>query len=70
MAWLAIWGLTATVCAIAGYFMAGAKNRDSSAWAAWCFVFPPALVFLLLARKNTGPRPRQPRLDDLDREHF
>jgi hypothetical protein len=28
---------------------------------------PPLVVWLLFLPKNKGPRPRQPRLDDIDR---
>lgn len=70
MTYLAIWGTVAIVAGALGFFLAGMKNRDSSAWAAWCFLLPPLLIALLLAPKNPGPRPRQAKLDDLDREVF
>lgn len=61
--------LIMVVSGIAGAFVAGAKNRDVSFWAAWSFIFPPSLLVLLLLGKNTGPRPRRPSLDEEDRMH-
>jgi hypothetical protein len=42
------------------------KRRDVSAWMAWGFLVPPAVLLFMLAPRNTGPRPRQPSLDQLD----
>lgn len=61
------WGVVAIASAIMGAIMANWKNRDYSAWAAWCFLMPPLLIALLLTPKNKGPTPRQPTLDQLDR---
>jgi hypothetical protein len=63
---IVLWGAIALAAAIAGGILAGARNRDHSAWAAWCFIFPPALLVLLLLPRNTGPRPHRPRLDEED----
>ena len=64
MAYFVIWGVTAIVSAIIAGFLAAAKNRDYSAWAAWTFLFPPLLIALFFTPKYTGPpRPRR-RLDD------
>ena len=65
---IVIWGVIAILGAIAGGALAGYKNRDYSAWAAWCFIFPPLIIALLLTPKHVGPRPRQPTLDQQDRE--
>ena len=70
MTWIIGWGVTAIVTGILGFVFAGAKNRDSSAWAAWCFLLPPLVIAILLSRKNPGPKPRQPKLDELDKEVF
>lgn len=70
MTYVVIWGAIAILSGALAFFLAGVKNRDSSAWAAWCFVLPPLLFALVLAPKNPGPRPRQAKLDDLDREVF
>ncbi|MGQ0456491.1 MAG: hypothetical protein ACT4OU_05460 [Hyphomicrobium sp.] len=68
MQWIVIWGLSAIgAAALAGVF-AGHKNRDYSSWMAWCFLLPPLVIWLMLMPVNKGPRPRQPRLDDLDRD--
>lgn len=61
---IAIWGLVAVGSAILAGLLAGIKRRDHSFWAAWSFIFPPMLLLLLVMPKNTGARPRQPRLDD------
>jgi hypothetical protein len=68
MTWIVIWGATAIIAGALAFFLAGLKNRDSSAWAAWCFLLPPLLIALLLSRRNPGPRPRQAKLDELDKE--
>lgn len=66
---IAIWGIFALTGALAGGILAAVKNRDHSAWAAWCFVFPPAVVALILLSRNPGPRPKRPSMDqDDDRE--
>lgn len=63
---VAIWGLIAISAAVLAAFIAPLKNRDYSSWAAWTFLFPPLLIALILTPKNTGPRRRQPTLDQLD----
>jgi apolipoprotein N-acyltransferase len=65
---IALWGMVALVCAVAGGFIAAAKNRDHSWWAAWCFVLPPMLLVLLMLGRQSGPRPRRPSLDEEDRD--
>jgi hypothetical protein len=60
---IVIWGGVALASGAAGGVLAGVKNRDYSAWIAWCFLLPPLVLFLLLMPKLQGPRPRQPRLD-------
>ena len=62
--------VTMFVCGFAAAYLAYIKNRDVSYWAAWGFIFPPAVVVLLLLAKNTGPRPRRPSLDEEDRMPF
>lgn len=64
---IAIWGLCAVSGAILAAVFAGQKNRDYSYWIAWCFLFPPLVIWLMLMPKNPGPRPRRPRLDEIDR---
>jgi uncharacterized membrane protein YfcA len=67
MTTIVVWGVIAVVSAVIGGFLASYKNRDYSSWAAWCFLFPPLVIALLLTPKGTGPARRQPTLDDLDR---
>ena len=67
MQWIVIWGVVATAAAALAAAFAGMKNRDSSYWIAWCFIFPPLVIWLMLMPKHQGQRPRQPRLDDVDR---
>ena len=57
---IVIWGLVAIASAALGGVLAGVKNRDHSFWIAWCFVFPPMLIFILLLPKHEGVRPRKP----------
>ncbi len=67
--WIAVWGLVALAAAIAGGIVAGYKNRDPSSWAAWCLLFPPLVLLLLLMGRNRGLRRRPPTLDEEDRHH-
>jgi hypothetical protein len=69
MEWIVIWGISAFAAAALAAVFAGHKNRDYSWWMAWCFLFPPLIIWLMLLPVKTGPRPRQPRLDDLDRDN-
>jgi len=68
MKWVVIWAAVATLSAIACGFIASAKNRNASTWAAWGFLLPPVLVVLLLLPRNRGLRVLTTRLDDEDRE--
>lgn len=65
---IAIWGIVSIGSAVAAGFIAAARNRDHSWWAAWSFVLPPMLIVLLLLPTNKGPRPRRPTLDEEDRD--
>jgi hypothetical protein len=68
MKWIVLWGLCAvTAAALAGVF-AGSKNRDVSFWMAWCFLFPPLIVWLMLMPKNKGLPPKPRPLDDFDNQ--
>ncbi len=62
-----IWGAVAISAAILAGFLAGWKNRDYSFWMAWCFLVPPLVLWLLFMPRFKGPRPRQPKLDVLER---
>ncbi len=64
---IVIWGVAALAAAALAAVFAGYKNRDYSHWVAWCFLFPPLVIWLMLMPRKDGPRPRQPRLDDADR---
>lgn len=66
MRWVVIWAAVATLSAIACGFIANARNRNPSSWAAWGFLLPPALVLLLLLPRNRGLRPVTPSFDDED----
>jgi hypothetical protein len=67
MQWIVLWGVIAITASILAAILAGVKNRDSSYWVAWSFLVPPLVLWLLLLPRYKGPRPRQPRLDDIDR---
>ena len=68
MQWIVYWGLTAAAAALLAAAFAGFKNRDISYWVGWCFLLPPLVLVLLLLPKRHGQRPRQPRLDEVDRD--
>lgn len=60
----AIYGMAMLVTSVLAGIIAGWKRRDFSFWMTICFLFPPAIVLLLLMPKNAGPRPRRPGLDE------
>ena len=64
---IVIWGVVAIGASTLAGLAAGWKNRDYSFWMAWSFLVPPLVLWLLIMPRNKGPRPRQPRLDALDR---
>lgn len=66
--WIALWGIVAIATAIAAAIMAGVKNRNHSSWAAWCFIFPPLIVVLLLLPTYKGILPRRKTFDEEDNE--
>jgi len=66
---IVIWGIVAIAAGATAAVLAGVKNRDYSFWIAWCFVLPPLVLFLIMLPRNQGPRPRQPTLDEQDRQH-
>lgn len=61
------WGLIAITSMLIGGLLAGLKKRDYSFWMAWSFIFPPALV-LLLVLPGLAHRPRRRTLDEEDGE--
>ena len=64
-----IWGISALAGAAIAGILAHMKNRDYSVWMGWGFLFPPVIIYYaLLAKRVQGPRPRQPTLDELDRQ--
>lgn len=67
MQYIVIWGSAAVAAAALAAVFACMKNRDYSYWVAWCFVFPPLVIWLMLMPTLKGQRPRQPSLDDIDR---
>ena len=60
------WSAFAVAGLVLGGLLAALKRRDVSAWTAWGFLLPPAVLLMLLAPRNAGPRPRRPSLDELD----
>ena len=62
--------LTMFACGFIAAYLAYAKNRDVSYWAAWGFLFPPSVLLLVMLGANQGPRPRRPSLDEEDRMHL
>lgn len=70
MKFIVIWGATAIISAVLAAFIAPWKNRDYNTWAAWCFIFPPLLIALIISPKSKVPPRRPPSLDEIDRlEH-
>ena len=67
VAGIVIWGFVAIASGVLAGILAGVKNRDYSFWIAWCFLFPPLLLFLVMLPRHDGPRPRKPTLDEQER---
>ncbi len=63
------WGLTALASMVIGGLLAGLKKRDYSFWMAWSFLFPPAVI-LLLVLPSLSRRPRRRTLDEEDAAEF
>lgn len=63
---IVVWGAVAIGSAFVAAIVAGMRNRDPSAWAAWCFLFPPAVLMVALMPTRKGSRPRRPTLDEED----
>lgn len=63
---IVVWSGLAVAASMLAGLLALVKRRDLSAWMAWGFVFPPAVLLFLITPRNAGPRPRQPSLDQLD----
>lgn len=64
-----IWGLVAVTATLIGGLIAGMKKRDYSFWMAWSFLFPPAIL-LLLVLPGREKRPRRRTLDEEDAAEF
>lgn len=64
-----IWGLIAITAMVIGGLLAGFKKRDYSFWMGWSFIFPPAIV-LLLVLPALHKRPRRRTLDEEDAAEF
>jgi hypothetical protein len=64
---IAIYGSLAVLCSVLAGLIAYVKRRDPSYWIGTSFIFPPAVLMLLLMKKNTGARPIRPSLDSEDR---
>jgi tellurite resistance protein TehA-like permease len=48
-----VYGAAAIVSSALALALAGAKRRDAQSWAFWSFLFPPAILALLLTRRRT-----------------
>lgn len=65
--WVSMWGVLVVVTGIGASVLAKRKNRDVSAWIAWCVLFPPSLAVLALLPRRSAPPPPRPTLDEEDR---
>ncbi len=64
-----VWGAVAITATLIGGLLAGLKKRDYSFWMAWSFLFPPAIL-LLLVLPSLDRRPRRRTLDEEDAAEF
>ena len=65
---IAIYGSLAILCSALAGIIAYIKRRDPSYWIGTSFLFPPAIIMLLLMKKNEGARPTRPPLDHDDKQ--
>jgi hypothetical protein len=63
---IVIWGAAALAAMIVAGILAGRKNRDYSFWMGWSFIFPPAVLVLMILPKLGGARPKRRSLDEED----
>ena len=63
-AWIVYYALTTVAALLLGLVLGWVKNRDAQHWAFYCFLFPPAVILLLLLPKHVGPRPKRPTWDE------
>ena len=67
---LTFWGLAMLAGLALGPMISSWKNRDSSFWGFLSFVFPPAMLVLLVLPRLSGPRHRRLSWDEADqRDH-
>jgi hypothetical protein len=64
---VAIYGSLAVLCSALAGIIAYIKRRDPSYWIGTSFLFPPAVIMLLLMKKNEGARPVRKPLDHDDK---
>lgn len=63
-AWIFYYTLMAVGALVLGLLLGWAKNRDAQQWAFFCFLFPPAVLLLLLLPKHAGSRPKRLSWDE------
>jgi Na+/melibiose symporter-like transporter len=67
---VAIYGSAMLIASVLAGLVAAMKRRDVSYWMTMSFLFPPAIVMLLLMAKNTGPRPRRESFEAEERREL
>jgi hypothetical protein len=63
-AWIVYYALITVAALVLGLVLGWLKNRDAQHWAFYCFLFPPAVILLLLLPKHVGPRPKRTSWDE------
>jgi hypothetical protein len=70
MTFIAVYGSLMIVSAILSGIVALFKRREASYWITLSFLFPPAIIILLLMPRNTLPRPRRLSLDEQEERDY
>lgn len=67
---ITLYGLAGFAAAILAYFVASAKHRDASQWAAWSFLFPPAVIMTFFLTTAPAEQRAATAIEDRLKKHL
>ena len=62
--WIVYYVLSCVGSMVLALVLGRIKNRDGQQWAFASFLFPPAVLLLLVMPRLVGPRPKRPGWDE------